>query len=1152
MMTGPLDLPCGREAAHGSDAGCVACLKGKSEAVATFAPVGIAPYLDARFAAAADAIAAAHAIVCPSEFAAERVRAAFGDGCAERIRILGHGVNDFPLVFPQAGRPMLRVAYLGRFNERKGAHHLAQAAQRLAGERIVFEAWGLMDARLQGLARASGIVLRGLYTHEDMPRALRGIDLVVVPSVVEESFCLVLSEAQRLGIPVAASRSGAMPERIREGETGFLFEAGDVDALVALLLRLRDDRSALEAVAARLREERPKTLARNAAEYLALYRELAASRGASLAPARSESADLTRRWLGLPRARSRTPLGDDAYDRWMAHGRRAEAEPIPVRRDLAGGGGDLRLIVLPSAADAPEDLRGFNRAVADAGSEWVALAQEGDLLEADAIATLARACGELPRAALVYCDHDAVSARGERYDPLFKPRFSPELLRHAPYIAGLCAVRCSRLLEMGGFRAPGWTGVVEFALRLAKSGDPSAVASIREILVHRRDTNLRALEDPGTLRALHEAVSDQLHRDGARPLFLSAIPGAPGMWAHAPAGAAPVTLFVRCAHAPAEAAGCIESLLQRSGNRIAQLIVDLPESAFRELSTALAAAGHRVAMTSVAGMAQSPLAVALQRTRTEWLAVVDARCANFTGGWLERLEQGIVAPYTAAIAPNLRGAQGGVLPGWEVIGAGSWAVAGAPPGLQNASALAELYGLPREVSALSGRVALLRRDAAVTSVALDELDRAGGFEMAHLCLALSAAGYDLIARPFIAADFRGATEAPPARTSASALGIPPEVEWMRGRWGERLDDDPHFHPDITLGRERIATAMRFPPRESTGPRAPRICAFPFDRWGSGELRVRQPCAGLERADLAHVLLMPEHDTGRVPNLLEWRRLDPDTLFAHNFFHDYQLLALEDYARHSKCLRVLGLDDLLTDLPEDNPFHATIYSDIGERIARASSFCDRLVVSTEELANAYGGGKDVRIIPNAIDGERWAGLANRPRGGAKPRVGWAGARQHLGDLALLEPVVKATCARIDWVFLGMCPPALRAFAHEFHDMVPIRDYPEKLASLGLDAAVAPLRDLPFNRAKSHLKLLEYGILGIPVVASDVAPYRGSPAILVDETAASWTEAILALVFDPDHARALGARMRDWVLTNGMLSRMLQEWLRALDPDQGRTT
>ncbi|MGZ5042244.1 MAG: glycosyltransferase [Usitatibacter sp.] len=916
-------------------------------------------------------------------------------------------------------------------------------------------------------------------------------------------------------------------------------------------------------MAARLREERPRTLSENAAEYLALYRELAA-RGETPELDEAESAAFTRACMGFPRTRHTTPLGDGDYDEWLRNPRRPCVVPSPdvpaihaVILPGAGENGESRTraslasqSLAPSAVTAApggavEAVRALNRAIAAAG-EWIAFVQAGDTIETDALAAIAAGIAANPRAALIYCDDDAVSARGERYDPVFKPRFSPELLRHSPYIAGLCAVRAAALRDRGGLRAIGWSGVVDFALRLAEEHEPGAVVALRELLVHRHDANLGDLQDEAGAPEHLEIVRQHLKRGGARPLFMPAAPGAPPMWAHAPASTLPVTLFLRAAHAPERAAACLGELLQRSGHRIGEVFADLAPAQCNEVSAALAPMGIRVAVVPALDENRPALAYALRRARHEWVAVVDAQCANFRAGWLERLEQGVADRYTAAIAPDLQSPLGARVPGWEVLGAGPCAVCGAPAALRGASALDALYALPREVSVVSNRVALLRRASAIESGALDELSAAGRFDMAHLGLALGALGHDLLSRPFIAADYLGPSDAvQAARVFAGGAGVP-EADWMRARWGSQLEDDKRFHPAIALGGERLAAAPGFPPRANMASRAPRICAFPFDRWGTGEIRVRQPCAALDRAGRASVRFMPEHDTGRAPNRLEWRRLDPDVLYAHNFLHDYQLFALEEYARHSKVLKVVGFDDLLTVLPEYNPYAATIYPDIAQRIARAVERSDRVIVTTAALAEAYGRGREVRIIPNAIDEARWAGLANRPRGGSRPRIGWAGARQHFGDLQLLEPVVKATCAEVDWVFFGMCPAALRAMAAEVHEMVPVSRYPGHLASLGLDVAVAPLLDIPFNRAKSNLKLLEYGILGIPVIASDVEPYRGSRAILVRPDPDSWADAVLALARDRDYARRVGMAMQEWVRQQGLLSQTLDDWSRALDP------
>ena len=86
----------------------------------------------------------------------------------------------------------------------------------------------------------------------DVEEWLRATDIFVLPSH-SESFSNALLEAMACGCCVIGSRVGGTPELIHEGETGFLFEAGDADDLAAKLRLALDDaalRTRLSAAAA--------------------------------------------------------------------------------------------------------------------------------------------------------------------------------------------------------------------------------------------------------------------------------------------------------------------------------------------------------------------------------------------------------------------------------------------------------------------------------------------------------------------------------------------------------------------------------------------------------------------------------------------------------------------------------------------------------------------------------------------------------------------------------------------------------------------------------------------------------------------------------------------------------------------------------------
>jgi hypothetical protein len=112
---------------------------------------------------------------------------------------------------------------------------------------------------------------------------------------------------------------------------------------------------------------------------------------------------------------------------------------------------------------------------------------------------------------------------------------------------------------------------------------------------------------------------------------------------------------------------------------------------------------------------------------------------------------------------------------------------------------------------------------------------------------------------------------------------------------------------------------------------------------------------------------------------------------------------------------------------------------------------------------------------------------------------------------------------------------------------LHDYAAKLASLDLDLAVAPLEYHPFNEAKSNLRLLEYGVLGYPVLCTDILPYQGGlPVVRTANKHRDWLHAIRDLVADRAALRALGEKMRQAVIRDWMLEDHLDEWKRAWLP------
>ncbi len=99
--------------------------------------------------------------------------------------------------------------------------------------------WRGFARRLEGLEQLGEL--------DDTPALYRGLTVVVQPSR-RESFSLVLLEAMASGCCVVAASLPHYPELVEHGVTGFLYPAGNVAALTALLEPLLADPLRAEAL----------------------------------------------------------------------------------------------------------------------------------------------------------------------------------------------------------------------------------------------------------------------------------------------------------------------------------------------------------------------------------------------------------------------------------------------------------------------------------------------------------------------------------------------------------------------------------------------------------------------------------------------------------------------------------------------------------------------------------------------------------------------------------------------------------------------------------------------------------------------------------------------------------------------------------------
>ena len=132
-------------------------------------------------------------------------------------------------------------------------------------------------------AATPGITFVGPVSRDDVQAEMRSAAVMVFPSEWYEGMPLSLIEAFAAGLPVLASRLGAMESMIEDGRSGILVEPGDPGALAAGISRAVADPTGLAAMGRAARSAYLDTYAPepNYARLAAIYRSAVARRAAS-------------------------------------------------------------------------------------------------------------------------------------------------------------------------------------------------------------------------------------------------------------------------------------------------------------------------------------------------------------------------------------------------------------------------------------------------------------------------------------------------------------------------------------------------------------------------------------------------------------------------------------------------------------------------------------------------------------------------------------------------------------------------------------------------------------------------------------------------------------------------------------------------------
>jgi O-antigen biosynthesis protein len=346
----------------------------------------------------------------------------------------------------------------------------------------------------------------------------------------------------------------------------------------------------------------------------------------------------------------------------------------------------------------------------------------------------------------------------------------------------------------------------------------------------------------------------------------------------------------------------------------------------------------------------------------------------------------------------------------------------------------------------------------------------------------------------------------------------------------------------------------------------KILCGPGDNSGCGFYRIINPYSHLTGHQV-------HFTTAAAPEL--WKQYD---LAVIQRASSDDMMLLIDYLNKAGVPIVMDIDDNIHCMAPSNPAFV-VYSNGKEatrQFEEAMSKVALVTTSTADLAQEYAKFRpDMVVLGNHIAQEQFDAMApkeisGRPKVDGQIRIGYAAGCAHMGDVAMIRRPLEKIARKypqVKLVFFGCLPPWQKVPEDligqiEFNPGIEPNEkegelppqfmerYYKHVESLQLDIGIAPLESTTFNRCRSFVKALEYGMLGIPVVASNFGPYREyrklGGTILTAGDGREWLFHLESLVTGRELIReAIAIQNLAFVREHGTTKSTIGQWERMLE-------
>ncbi|MBE0464999.1 MAG: glycosyltransferase family 2 protein [Halomonadaceae bacterium] len=437
---------------------------------------------------------------------------------------------------------------------------------------------------------------------------------------------------------------------------------------------------------------------------------------------------------------------------------------------------------------------------------WVWFLRLGDRLAENALFYAACIAHDNPQAQMLIADEDSLDEHGIRHSPVFKPEYNPDLLLSMPYMGRAVCYQHAFVPRLavescaGQVNNANWLDYAQ-TLSVTRRRDFMAtkLAHIPHIAYHGVPEQVSTSFVSLVQQHLNQLDTSAQVRDGL-------LSGTQRVRWPMPSPEPLVSLLVPTRNGVDILRPCVDAILDRTDYSHFELIILDNQSTCTETLAYLHDVEGRDSRVKVLHWDHpfnysSINNFGAAQARGSIIGLINNDVEPIEGTWLTEMVEQVSRPEIGCVGAKLYYPNDTVQHGGVILGLGGLAGHAHRFFQRDEDGYMGRLKVTQNLSAVTAACLLLRKSVFDEVNGLNEADLAVAYNDVDLCIKVREAGYRNLWTPYAAlyhheSISRGADDTPEKRARWLS-----EYAYMRKAWGELLDSDPAYNPNLTLVHE---------------------------------------------------------------------------------------------------------------------------------------------------------------------------------------------------------------------------------------------------------------------------------------------------------------------------------------------------------------